>query len=198
MDLKKIGLLGGSFDPVHRAHIALAETALQHLKLDEVQLIPAADPWQRAPLNATASQRQEMLALATRHTPGLVVNPIELERGGKTYTIDTLENLPRNAQYFWILGTDQLANFCTWHRWEDILLYVHLVVAKRPNSAFDAPAPLNYLLDQLKKPIIELPFDPIDVSATKIREALKLRQPVSDMLEPAVHQYIQKHNLYQS
>ena len=81
MDLKKIGLLGGSFDPVHRAHIALAETALQHLKLDEVQLIPAADPWQRAPLNATASQRQEMLDLATLHKPGLVVKTLELYLG---------------------------------------------------------------------------------------------------------------------
>ncbi|OXR48537.1 MULTISPECIES: nicotinate (nicotinamide) nucleotide adenylyltransferase [unclassified Pusillimonas] len=198
MALKKIGLLGGSFDPVHRAHIALAATARDSLLLDEVQLIPAADPWQRAPLKATARQRCDMLELAIRAQPKLVVNPIEIERGGKTYTIDTLESLPRDAQYFWVLGTDQLANFCSWHRWEDILIYVHLVVANRPGTALEAPAPLQYLLDALKKPIIELTFEPMSVSATAIRNAIVSETAIDAFVDPAVEQYIKQHRLYQS
>ncbi len=197
MALKKIGLLGGSFDPVHRAHTALADAALKHLQLDEVQLIPAADPWQREPLNASAADRLNMVQLAIKHLPGLCVNPVEIERGGKTYTIQTLEQLPRNAQYFWILGADQLTNFCTWHRWEDILVYVHLVVARRPGSSTELPGMLAYVLDTLKKPLIELPFEPVATASTSIRAALKEGQRVIEALEPEVLEYIRQHHLYQ-
>ena len=86
--MKRIGLLGGSFDPVHVAHVALARNALQTLGLAAVQLIPAANPWQRAALHATGEQRCDMLELAIAGQDGLVVNPIEIERGGPTYTID--------------------------------------------------------------------------------------------------------------
>ena len=197
MALKKIGLLGGSFDPVHRAHTALANAALKHLQLDEVQLIPAADPWQREPLNASAADRLSMAQLAVKQHPGLCVNPVEIERGGKTYTIQTLEQLPRNAQYFWILGADQLTNFCTWHRWEDILVYVHLVVARRPGSSTEVPGMLAYVLDTLKKPLIELPFEPVPTASTSIRAALKEGQPDIEALEPEVLDYIRQHHLYQ-
>ncbi len=197
MALKKIGLLGGSFDPVHRAHIMLANAALKHLALDEVQLLPAADPWQREPLGASATHRLNMAQLAVRGHTGLKVNPTEIGRGGKTYTIDTVQAMPRTAQYFWILGADQLENFCTWHRWEDIVVYVHLAVARRPGSTIETPAPLAWLLDSLKKPLIEVPFEPVSISATQIRAALKARQPADAMLDPEVLQYIQQHNLYQ-
>ncbi len=196
MALKKIGLLGGSFDPVHRAHIVLANTALSQLGLDQVQLLPAADPWQRKPLNASASHRLAMVELAIQGHHGLAANPAEIMRGGKTYTIDTLQDMPRTAQYFWILGADQLENFCTWHRWEDIVTYVHLVVARRPGSAVTTPSPLAWLLDTLKKPLIEIPFEPIDISATQIRSLLKTGQPADTMLDPKVLQYIQQHHLY--
>ena len=197
MALKKIGLLGGSFDPVHLAHVALATAALEHLDLDLVQLMPAADPWQRKPLGASSTHRLNMLRLALQGLSGLDINTAELDRGGKTYTIDTLEALPRNAQYFWILGGDQLANFCSWHRWEDILVYVHLVVARRPGSQNMTPAPLAYLLDALKKPLIHLPFEPVDISATDVRNAIETGQPTDAWLNPAVQHYITKHHLYQ-
>ncbi len=196
MALKKIGLLGGSFDPVHRAHILLANAALSQLELDQVQLLPAADPWQRKPLNASATHRLAMVELAIQGHNGLTANAAEIMRGGKTYTIDTLQNMPRTAQYFWILGADQLENFCTWYRWEDIVAYVHLVVARRPGSTVITPAPLAWLLDTLKKPLIEVPFEPIAISATQIRSLLKAGQPTDAMLDPKVLEYIQQHNLY--
>ncbi|HBT33728.1 MAG TPA: nicotinate (nicotinamide) nucleotide adenylyltransferase [Pusillimonas sp.] len=198
MDLKKIGLLGGSFDPVHRAHIVLAETARKHLALDEVQLIPAADPWQRTALKASRRHRMKILDLAIASYPFLTLNSVEVDRGGKTYTIDTLEGLPKTAQYFWILGTDQLQNFCTWHRWEDILAYVHLVVANRPGTEPVAPEPLEKMLEALKKPLISLPFEPMAIAATEVRERLAHGQPVQDMLDQNVLDYIQEHHLYQT
>lgn len=197
MALKKIGLLGGSFDPIHRGHIALALSALEHIGLDEVQLIPAADPWQKEPLKASAVDRLNMAKLAAHQHPGLRVNPSEINRGGKTYTIETLENLPRDAQYFWILGSDQLSNFCTWHRWEDILIHVHLVVAARPGRPIEHPGPLTYVLDILKKPLIELPFEPVDIASTQLRAALHTGRPVDNALDADVLDYIKTHHLYQ-
>jgi len=198
MDLKKVGLLGGSFDPVHLAHIALANQACQSLNLDTLQLVPAADPWQRAPLKASAQHRLNMLEAAIRQHPRLSINPIEIERGGKTYTIDTLEQLPADARYYWILGSDQLQNFCTWHRWQDLIRHVELVVAARPGSSLAAPEPLSQALASLGKPITRLPFEPMPISASDIRTRLRSGQSTEGLLDPAVMQYIQAQHLYQS
>lgn len=198
MGIKKIGLLGGSFDPVHLAHTALAETARKHLALDELQLIPAANPWQRQPLAASPEHRLAMLVLAIAGKPGLLINPIEIERGGKTYTIDTLEQLPQVSEYFWVLGSDQLANFCSWHRWEDIARHVHLAVAERPGDNSHAPIPLQRLLDQVEKSLIRLPFEASPVSASDIRRRLAKGLSVDGLLDSAVIQYIRQHGLYQA
>lgn len=193
---RQIGLLGGSFDPVHLAHIALADTALRELSLDEVQLIPAADPWQRAPLQATPAQRQHMLTLAIQGHPGLSLNPIELQRGGPSYTIDTLQALPDEADYYWLLGSDQLNNFCSWHRWQDIAGLVRLVVAGRPDTPLQPPAALQAHLDKLGRPLLHLPFTPMPVSATAIRQALQQGSPVDTWLDNAVLEYIRHEGLY--
>ncbi|AXA69116.1 nicotinate (nicotinamide) nucleotide adenylyltransferase [Achromobacter insolitus] len=194
--MKRIGLLGGSFDPVHLAHIALAQNALQSLGLTEVQLIPAANPWQRAALHATAEQRRDMLQLAIAGHAGLVVNPIEIERGGATYTIDTLRALPQDARYVWLLGTDQLANFCTWRNWQDIASLVDLAVATRPGTKLSAPPALAaHLLSQGRK-LQELPFTPMPVSASEIRRRLAQGESTDGMLAAPVAAYIAAHHLY--
>lgn len=194
--MKRIGLLGGSFDPVHLAHIALAQNALQSLGLAEVQLIPAANPWQRAALHATAEQRRDMLQLAIAGHAGLVVNPIEIERGGATYTIDTLRALPQDARYVWLLGTDQLANFCTWRNWQDIASLVDLAVATRPGTELSAPPALAaHLLSQGRK-LQELPFTPMPVSASEIRRRLAQGESTDGMLAAPVAAYIAAHHLY--
>lgn len=192
----RIGLLGGSFDPVHRAHIALAESAHQALGLDEVQLIPAGNPWQRAPLAADTQHRLAMLNLAAKKYPWLQINPIETERSGPTYTIDTLEALSPDADYYWILGADQLNNFCSWRAWQKITECVHLVVAQRPDSADEPPAALQQQLQAIDKALIHLPFSPQDVSATEIRRRLAQGKPADIFLDPAVAAYIQQHQLY--
>ncbi|CAB3729263.1 nicotinate (nicotinamide) nucleotide adenylyltransferase [Achromobacter denitrificans] len=194
--MKRIGLLGGSFDPVHVAHIALARSALQALGLAEVQLIPAANPWQRAALHATAQQRRDMLELAIDGHPGLAVNPIEIDRGGATYTIDTLRALPQDARYVWLLGADQLANFCTWRDWQDIARQVDLAVATRPGTALSAPPALAEHLRSLGRDLQELPFSPMPVSASQIRQRLAQGESTEGLLDPAVTAYIAAHHLY--
>lgn len=196
MDHRRIGLLGGSFDPVHIAHVDLAQAALSSLRLDQVQLIPAANPWQKQRLGASEKHRLAMLKLAIGAHPNLEINPIEIQRGGATYTYDTVSQLPAQNQYFWILGTDQLEKFDSWHRWQDILHYVDLAVAQRPGSSHCAPPKLQQYLQQLGKTLHTIDFAPTPISATLIRNRLQKNQPVTHMLSPQVVRYIQQHNLY--
>lgn len=194
--MKRIGLLGGSFDPVHLAHIALARAAMQTLALDEIQLIPAADPWQRPPLQASAEQRLAMLTLASAKEPGITVNTIEIQRGGPTYTIDTLKDLPKSGHYIWLLGSDQLADFCTWRNWQEILDYVELAVAQRPGAPLTVPPELNCELSARNRSLRYISFTPTDISASDIRLRLKQARTTDECLDPAVMAYIAAHHLY--
>ncbi len=194
--MKRIGLLGGSFDPVHVAHVALAKSALDTLDLAAVELIPAGNPWQRAALHATGEQRRDMLELAIAGHDGLVVNPVEIERDGPTYTIDTLRGLPQGARYVWLLGADQLANFCTWRNWRDIASLVDLAVATRPGTPLAPPAELTAWLQDQGHSLEELPFAPMAVSASDIRRRLAAGESTDGLLAPPVAAYIAAHQLY--
>lgn len=197
MAVKVIGLLGGSFDPVHLAHVSLAKAALTELSLDQVHMIPAANPWQRGALKASAEHRLAMLQLATRNEPALHINAMEIDRGGKTYTIDTVRSLPSDSQYVWILGADQLENFHTWHEWRDIASLVQIAVAARPGAAIQAPAELQAHLRAQGRTLLHIPFTPMPISASDIRHRLAGGQSTAGMLDPAVAQYIKQHSLYQ-
>lgn len=192
----KTGLLGGSFDPIHLAHIGLARAAWQFLDLAGVQLIPAANPWQREPLAASGAHRLAMLDIAIRQQPYLSINPIEIERGGASYTIDTLRQLPAGPEYYWILGADQLENFCSWDSWQDITRLAYLAVAQRPGAVLQAPADLNEHLGAIGRKLIHLPFDPTPISATLIRQRLATGESTAGLLDVAVEQYIKQKGLY--
>ena len=192
----RIGLLGGSFDPVHKAHIALAHAAQQSLQLTEVQLLPAANPWQKQSLGANEHHRLAMLQLAVKDSPYLTVNPIEIERGGATYTYDTVSQLPAGNSYFWIIGSDQLQKFPTWSRWQDILQYVELAVAQRPGDSIQPSLELLHHLQHLGKTLHTIDFAPTTISATLIRERLQQNQSVASLVAPLVADYIQQHHLY--
>ncbi|ETF01737.1 nicotinate-nucleotide adenylyltransferase [Advenella kashmirensis W13003] len=194
--MRKIGLLGGSFNPVHMAHLSMARTALRALNLDEVQLIPAGNPWQKQPLRISGAQRMQMLALAIRDEPGIVINDTEINRDGATYTIDTLRGLPGDAKYYWLLGTDQLNNFCTWQNWQEITNYVTLTVAWRTGYPLHIPTELDALLRQDGKGLITLPFKAMDISSTEIRSRIAQGQDVSAFVPAPVLDYINTHGLY--
>lgn len=193
---KRIGLLGGSFDPVHEAHIALALAALRTLGLDEIQLIPAAAPWQRGNLKAAPEHRLRMLEIVAAKHPGLTTNPIEIERGGATYTVDTLRAMPCGPHYVWLLGADQLANFCTWRAWREIAERVTLAVAVRPGTPLRAPDELAAWLADHHRTLEQLPLQPLDVSASDIRARLASGAPTPGLLDPDVAAYIAAHHLY--
>lgn len=193
---QKIGLLGGSFDPFHRAHLHLALEALRQRALDKVQFIPAKAPWQKQPLAASPEHRLAMIMLATRYHPQLEVNPIEINRRGLSYTIDTVNTLDPQHHYDWIMGADQLNNFCTWKQWQDIICRVNLVIVKRPSYTLDPPQPLLNALARLNKALIFLPFDEIDLSASNIRHKIQQGEPIDTLVHPDILNYIKQHSLY--
>lgn len=138
---RRIGLLGGTFDPVHVAHLALARAALEHLALDELRFLPTGRSWQKKPAGASVQHRIDMLRLALAGLPRTTIDERETRRHGATYTIDTLlemraESGPQPA-FILIMGSDQLRNLSTWHRWRELPEQAHLAVTLRAGDRLD-------------------------------------------------------------
>ncbi len=195
---RRVGILGGSFDPVHAGHVALATCALQHLQLDEVRWVPVGQAWQKSRVLAPAEHRVAMVRLAIAHEPRFTVDTQEVERAGPSYTLDTVRALQAQAsqeggasEWYLIIGLDQYRNLPTWHGWEELLTRVHLAVACRDS---DALPKLN--LGQA----CALPMPPLSVSSTHIRQQLLAGEDpnslVPTMVSNAVARYIAQHQLY--
>lgn len=141
-----IGLLGGTFDPIHYGHLRVALEVEEQLGLAHVRLIPSARPPHRDTPHATPQQRLMMLHLAMKNTDRFVVDDRELQRDGVSYTVDTLlslrEDFPDNPLYL-LLGTDAFLGLQTWHQWESLIELAHIVVIGRPGETLDMPAEMN-------------------------------------------------------
>jgi nicotinate-nucleotide adenylyltransferase len=195
---RRIGLYGGSFDPVHQAHLALARSALHDLPLDELRWVPAGEPWQKAHRLAPAEDRLAMLERALADPADgdarYRIEPCELHRAGPSYTIDTVEALQRaepDAHWFLLIGQDQHAGLHTWHRWRELLDRVTLAVAVRtdvPPRAVD-PAVARHTHRTLSMP-------PMAVSSTRLRQLAAAGAPLGDLVPPAVAGYIESRRLY--
>jgi len=143
-----LGLLGGTFDPVHYGHLRLADDIQAALALPELRLVPAGDPPHRGRPHASAADRLAMLDLACREFPALTIDPREIRRGGKSYTVLTLEDLRREdacRPLLWIVGADALIGLPRWHRWRELFDLAHLVVAERPGVTLDSSLPAALL-----------------------------------------------------
>ncbi|MEY4767160.1 MAG: nicotinate (nicotinamide) nucleotide adenylyltransferase [Pseudomonadota bacterium] len=192
--------MGGSFDPVHLAHVALAEEALARLALDEVRWVPVGQPWQKARQLAPAADRLAMVGLATAHEPRFVLDDIEVRRAGPSYTLDTVRSLQAaepDAQWWLVIGQDQCVNLPTWQGWAELLQRVGLAVACRG----DAPAAVSPEVAQAAVRGIQiLTMPPMAVSSTAIRGHLNAGGFPLDLtpgLVPAgVARYIADHHLY--
>jgi nicotinate-nucleotide adenylyltransferase len=199
--MTRIGLLGGSFDPIHRAHLELARCAVEQLGLDEVWLIPAGQPWQRGALGAGPGHREQMVRLAARAAPRLRALDLELRRAGPTYTIDTLRELraeyPQH-EFVLLLGADQLHNFGTWKQWEQIAGCVDLAVAARPGNELRPDPALLRALDAGGHRLLSLRMPLLDVSATKVREYAAKGLELHELVPDAVAHYIERHQLYRT
>lgn len=191
--VRRIGLFGGSFDPVHTAHVALAQLALTQLQLDELRWIPAGRPWQKSRQLAPARHRAAMVALAIEGEPRFLLDDCELRRSGASYTLDTVRELQADepgAQWFLVIGQDQYAGLHTWLGWENLLKRVTLAVANRPGAALQD----NPQVRRAGHEAVALPM--IDLSSTDIRARRGAGQGIDALVPPAVARYIDQHHLY--
>jgi nicotinate-nucleotide adenylyltransferase len=208
-----IALLGGSFDPVHNAHVALAGHALKLVHPDELRILPAGNPWQKGGLVASGEDRAAMLQLAFANQPvPVVIDERELHRQASSYTVDTLrslrEELGSDTSLVFIIGADQLLKLHTWHRWQELFGLTHLLAVSRPGFDVAAlPQEVARELQRRQASAAQLRESPcglmllalnlaIDVSATGIREALARGERPRQALPGRVLDYIEQHHLY--
>jgi nicotinate-nucleotide adenylyltransferase len=218
---RRLGILGGTFDPIHVGHLDAADAARAALSLDEILLVPALDPPHR-PIDprATMYQRFALVSLAAADRPAYRVSDMELLRQGPSYTADTLRSLHaqgwRALQLFFILGTDAFAEIATWHDFPSILDLAHFIVIARPGTTIDMAVartpelrarmcmgeargdglPRNTAIDGRSTRIFLVEADTRGVSSTQVRERLAAAQPIDDLVPAAVARHILKHHLY--
>jgi nicotinate-nucleotide adenylyltransferase len=218
--VRRVALLGGSYDPVHHGHIALGAYFARLLQVDQLRVIPAGLPWQKAMLKATSAQRAEMVSMAFQDQPfEVVIDMQEIERAAQglpTYTIETLRlvraELGPDASIAFLMGADQLQRLDTWNEWQALFDYAHICVAARPGFDIDAsglaPAVATAFSSRLGTPeqirntphgLTYLAQDfAVDISATEIRAALQRGEQANSLIPPLVLDYIEQHNLYKS
>ena len=212
-----VALLGGSFDPVHHGHVALAALFAELLQPDELRIIPAGNPWQKSALHTSANDRVAMLELAFRDAQlNVMLDRQEIERAAPSYTVDTLRNvraeLGPDASIVFLMGADQLRQLDTWRDWRTLFDLAHIGVAARPgydlNAAALPPAVATELQQRLATPA-QLRNQPsghaylaqsldVDISATQVRAALQRGEQANSLISAVVLDYIQQHNLYTS
>lgn len=218
-DKPALGLLGGTFDPIHYGHLRLAEEARMHFGLERIRLIPAGQPPHRAQPATTPAQRLEMVELAAAGNPALEIDAAEVLSTAASYTVLTLERLRRQfgsqRPLLLILGADAFAGLDRWHRWEEIPSLCHLAIATRPGYPCQAnglPAELSPALEQLaasglchqpaalhQQPaglILPFPITALDISATRIRDLVGTGASVRYLLPDSVVDYIGAQQLY--
>ena len=190
---ERIGLFGGSFDPVHNAHLALAREALHSLSLDELRWVPAGQAWQKSRTLTPAEHREAMVRLAIAGEPRFVLDRVELQRSGPSFTLDTVSELQAarpGAEWFLLIGADQLAGLHTWKGWQELLGRVVLAVANRPGAL----PPAHPEVQRHPQRIVQLPM--LAVSSTDIRRRVAQGEVISELVPPLVARYIAQHGLY--
>lgn len=184
--LKRIGIYGGTFDPIHHAHLILARETLEELDLEQVVFVPAAISPHKLELVPTAGPaRVEMLAAAIRDEPRFSVDEIELRRRAPSFTIDTIEAYKQSqpdTKIDYLIGSDNLPRLPTWHRFEELEQLVRFVVLHRGPQIADC----SYLMIQRQ----------IDISATEIRNRVATGLSIRYLVPPAVEEIIQRRQLY--
>ncbi len=193
-DVPRVGLFGGSFDPVHIAHVALARAALERLNVDEVRWIPVGTAWQKDPADAGPADREAMVRIATEGEPRFVLDRTELRRKGLSYTLDTVREKVAaypGTRFVLLLGQDQYASIHTWRDWRELLSLVELGIADRP----DAPTAANPAVQAFPHSVTRLALD-CDVSSTEIRRRLATGESIAGMVPDGVARYIAQRGLY--
>ena len=209
-----IGLLGGTFNPIHFGHLRMAQELAEALNLTEVRFIPSANPPHKNQPSVSAKERAAMVQLAVADNPLFKLDTRELNRDGASYTIDTLislrEELGNNVALCLVMGSDAFAKLDSWHRWQELLKYCHIILVQRPNKLAQTKLPddLTALLhDNYTENIDDLAQKSAgyihmqattaqDISATNIRKRLAIGKSVKYLAPDNVLAYIQQQHLY--
>jgi nicotinate-nucleotide adenylyltransferase len=197
-----IGILGGTFDPIHNGHIAIAREAEQQLNLSKVLLLPAGQPWLKTGRTITpACHRAKMVELAIAAELNLELSTLEIDRPGPSYAVQTLEILLRqlgeSASLFFIMGWDSLEEVPRWKDPARLLQMCRLVAFPRPHIKPPDLESLDKLVPGIARKVILLNMPPIDISSTEIRMRIAHGVPITGMVPLEVEKYIPVHKLYQ-
>ncbi|MGV6810237.1 MAG: nicotinate-nucleotide adenylyltransferase [bacterium] len=202
---KKIGIMGGTFDPIHLGHLQTALEAAEQLGLDQVRFIPSAIPPHRAAPYFSAAMRCQLVALAIQNEPLFVLDDCELQREGTSYTADTLANIRQTLQLhpqdqlFFFLGTDAVLQFTRWHHWQRILANSHLIVLNRPDYLLAWGALEPYVVTTKKDlfahsvgKIYPIDVTPLAISATMIRLRLREKRSIRYLVPQICFDFLQE------
>lgn len=193
----RLGIMGGTFDPLHWAHLLMAEEARTRFDLDKVLFIPAGQPPHKADYNTSDPEhRYAMALLGTAKNPAFEVSRIELEREGPSYSVDTIRQLKKlyNADIYFILGADEALEIQSWHEADSLPDLARFLVAPRPD--FDIADLKTRLPARFYAVMDLLPMMPVDISATDLRAKAASGKTIKYLVPDAVEAYIRKHRLY--
>ncbi len=208
-----IGILGGTFDPIHIGHLRAGLEALQALRLESVHFIPCQQPVHRKHPLANAEHRANMISLAIDAIPEFALDTRELNRSTPSYMFETLTSLRdevgKITPLYLLIGMDVFQDFDTWHAWEKLIDLVHIVVLSRDALSWPETGPLKAFVQKKKAPLkslllspagnlTQLHIPPLGISATAIRQAFKNKQNPHFLLPPPVIAYILQHKLFQN
>ena len=196
----KLGVLGGTFDPIHNGHLAVADEVRSRLKLDEILFVPTGRPWLKAGKPLTrAEHRIEMVRLAIAGSPYCKLSTMEIDRGGPSYTIDTMAELKKKRgdedELFFILGWDSLAELTEWREPERIIRLCQLVAVPRPGYPQPDLNMLERSISGLSGRVVILDKPEVDISASDIRERVEQGESISGLVPEAVERYIREKGL---
>ena len=196
-----IGVLGGTFDPIHLGHLVVAEEVTAHLNLAGVLFMPAGQPWLKAGTNISAAEhRVQMVRLAISGKPGLRLSTMEVERAGPSYAADTIRALKGRLgdgdELFFILGWDNLIDLPRWHQPAQLISMCRLVAVPRVGSPLPDLGSLETKIPGLLERVVMLDKPEIDISASVIRERVSQGLSIEHLVPKPVEKYIKEHGLY--
>lgn len=190
---RRIGVMGGTFDPIHNGHLVAASEVAAAMQLDEVLFVPTGKPWQKQEVSA-AEHRYLMSVVATASNPQFKVSKVDVDRPGYTYTVDTLNDLDQqfpDADLFFISGADAIAQIIAWKDIETVWDLAHFVAVSRPGHKLKLPKAPEGAISELEVPALS-------ISSTDIRQRVAEGKPIWYLVPDGVVQYISKHHLYGS
>ena len=197
----KVGIMGGTFDPIHNGHLATADAVMDSLSLDQILFIPAArPPHKRGRQIAETHHRLAMTILATCSNPNFHVSTVELERNGPSYAVDTVDELkhifPIGTDFYFILGADAALELATWHNAQELVSKCFFVVATRQGTHFDLSAIENDFSPENRRHLLRVETPALEISSTDIRNKIRRGRSIKYLVPDNVELYIRKEELY--